>query len=277
MLSATPVIRDWATTDTHSVLGVRVAATDYEAATERVIAAAKSRSPLGVTALAVHGVMTGVQDSTQRYRLNSLDMCVPDGQPVRWALNWLHGCGLRDRVYGPELMLRICARATSEGLSIFLYGSTPEVLERLKSNLVARFPSLVIAGAVPSRFRTISPSEKTRVVSDIRASGASIVFCGLGCPRQEVWTYEYREALGVPIIAVGAAFDFFAGTVRQAPKVLQRYGLEWAFRLVSEPRRLWRRYLLLNPRYLTLLAAQRLGVRRFDGSGIPPNGEIGYG
>lgn len=277
MLSATPVIRGRAATDSHSVLGVRVAATDYERATARVIAAAKSRSALGVTALAVHGVMTGVQDSTQRYRLNSLDMCVPDGQPVRWALNWLHGCGLRDRVYGPELMLRICARATSEGLSIFLYGSTPEVLERLKSNLVARFPSLVIAGAVPSRFRTISPSEKTRVVSDIRASGSSIVFCGLGCPRQEVWTYEYREALGVPIIAVGAAFDFFAGTVRQAPKVLQRYGLEWAFRLVSEPRRLWRRYLLLNPRYLTLLAAQRLGVRRFDGSGIPPNGEIGYG
>lgn len=277
MLSATPVIRGRATTDSHSVLGVRVAATDYERATERVIAAAKSRSPLGVTALAVHGVMTGVQDSTQRYRLNSLDMCVPDGQPVRWALNWLHGCELRDRVYGPELMLRICARAAGEGLSIFLYGSTPEVLERLKSNLVARFPALVIAGAVPSRFRTISPSEKTRVVSDIRASGASIVFCGLGCPRQEVWTYEYREALGVPIIAVGAAFDFFAGTVRQAPKLLQRYGLEWAFRLVSEPRRLWRRYLLLNPRYLTLLAAQRLGVRRFDGSGTAPDGEIGYG
>jgi exopolysaccharide biosynthesis WecB/TagA/CpsF family protein len=262
---------------TYSVLGVQIAATDYEAATERVIAAAKSRSPLGVTALAVHGVMTGVEDSIQRYRLNALDMCLPDGQPVRWALNWLHRCGLRERVYGPSLMLSICTRAASEGLSIFLYGSTPEVLERLKSNLNSRFPLLVIAGAVPSQFRTISLSEKTRVVGDVRASGASIVFCGLGCPRQEVWTYEYREALGVPVIAVGAAFDFIAGTVRQAPSFLQRHGLEWAFRLASEPGRLWRRYLFLNPRYLALLAAQKLGVRKFDCVGTRPSAEVGFG
>jgi N-acetylglucosaminyldiphosphoundecaprenol N-acetyl-beta-D-mannosaminyltransferase len=262
----------------YPVLGVSIAATNYEEATGRVITAARARSPLAVTALAVHGVMTGAMDATHRFRLNSLDMCVPDGQPVRWALNSIYGCALSDRVYGPDLMLSILARAADEQLPVFLYGSSAEVLARLTTNLKARFPALPVAGSSPSRFRTISRAEKERVVKEIHASGAAIVFCGLGCPRQEVWAYEYREALGIPIVAVGAAFDFFAGTVRQAPKILQRNGLEWAYRLAAEPKRLWRRYLLLNPYYLLLLASQKLGVKNAaaDG-GKPPDSEIGYG
>jgi exopolysaccharide biosynthesis WecB/TagA/CpsF family protein len=221
--------------------------------------------------------MTGVLDPVHRFRLNALDMCVPDGQPVRWALNSLRGCHLTDRVYGPELMLRVCARAASEGLSIYLYGSTSEVLSKLRENLVARIPGLSIAGSSPSRFRKISPEEKAAAVREIRSSGAAIVFCGLGCPRQEVWAYEYREALGMPIVAVGAAFDFFAGRMPQAPKTLQRYGLEWAFRLYSEPRRLWRRYLLLNPLYLSLLAAEALRLRNFSDVAPAPQQEVGFG
>lgn len=260
------------------VLGIQIAVTDYDRATERIISSAQARTPLGVTALAVHGVMTGVLDPTQRFRLNSLDMCVPDGQPVRWALNRLRGCKLSDRVYGPELMLRICARAEKEKLPIYLYGSTREVLAKLGDNLRARYPSLQIAGTSPSRFRKISSQEKVEVVREIRDSGAAIVFCGLGCPRQEVWTYEYRDAVGFPIVAVGAAFEFFAGTARQAPPLLQRYGMEWAFRLWSEPRRLWKRYLLLNPLYIALLVAEVLRLRQFsDASAITPSGEIGFG
>ena len=259
-----------------NILGVRIAATDYDTAVERIIGAARARTPLGVSALAVHGVMTGALDATHRFRLNSLDFCVPDGQPVRWGLNWRYKTGLRDRVYGPELTLRLCERAAKENLSIYLYGSSQAVLDKLMVNLPRRFPRLKIAGASPSRFRTISAEEKKSVVGEIKQSGASLVFCGLGCPRQEVWTYEYRDALGIPIVAVGAAFDFFAGTVPQAPKVLQRNGLEWAYRLSREPKRLWRRYLLLNPLYAALFVAESLGLKAFS-TGTQPAAEVGFG
>ena len=259
------------------ILGVRIAAIDYESTVDHVVRAAIARKPFGVSALAVHGVMTGALDAAHRFRLNSLDLCVADGQPVRWALNWRYATGLRDRVYGPELMLRLCERAATERVSIFLYGSSRPVLDRLTAALRRRFPKLVIAGSAPSRFRTISPEEKEEVVRDIRESGASLVFCGLGCPRQETWTYEYRDILGIPIVAVGAAFDFFAGTVPQAPAMLQRHGLEWAYRLFREPRRLWRRYLLLNPLYIALLVGESLGLASFAMPGNRPPSEVGVG
>jgi exopolysaccharide biosynthesis WecB/TagA/CpsF family protein len=259
------------------LLGVRIAATDYDTAVDRIIESALARSSLAVSALAVHGVMTGAMDSTHRFRLNALDLCVPDGQPVRWALNWRYSAGLRDRVYGPELMLRLCERASSEGVSIYLYGSSREVLDQLTANLRRRFPRLTIAGTSPSRFKTISLEERETVVRQIRESGASLVFCGLGCPRQEVWAYEYRDALGIPIVAVGAAFDFFAGTASQAPRLLQRYGLEWAYRLSKEPGRLWRRYLVLNPLYLAYLAAESLRLKAFSFPGTQPGSDIGFG
>lgn len=248
----------------HSILGVLVSAVDYETAVARVLAAAERGEPCAVSALAVHGVMTGHQDPAQRARLNRLDLLVPDGQPVRWALNLLHRAGLRERVYGPTLMLKVCAAAAERGVPIYLYGSSAAVLERLRAALVARFPGLRIAGSEPSRFRRITPQEKAAVVERIRASGARIVFVGLGCPRQEVWAYEYREALAMPILAVGAAFDFHAGTVSQAPRWMQDRGLEWLYRLWTEPRRLWRRYLVLNPWYVALVAQQFLRLRQFS-------------
>lgn len=262
----------------HSVLGVLVDAVDYESAVSRVIRAGQARQPLAVSALAVHGVMTGVQSDEHRHRLNHLDLIVPDGQPVRWALNVLHAVNLSDRVYGPTLMLKLCEQAAAQNLPIFLYGSKPETLDKLAANLTRRHPTLTIAGVAPSRFRTTTPAEKAQIAHDIKASGAALVFVGLGCPRQEVWAYEYREALGMPIIAVGAAFDFHAGNVPQAPRWMQRAGLEWLFRLLQEPRRLWRRYVLLNPVYLWLLLLQITGLRRFDAGGtIPPGKEILYG
>jgi exopolysaccharide biosynthesis WecB/TagA/CpsF family protein len=254
----------------YNLLGVLVNAIDYEAAVERVIVAAKSRQSLTVSALAVHGVMTGVMDPEHRYRLNQLDLVVPDGQPVRWALNALYRVSLKDRVYGPTLTLKICERAARERLPVYFYGSRAEVLNLLCKNVQQQFPELIIAGCRPSFFRQLTEEEQLSVAANIKSSDAAIVFVGLGCPRQEVWIYEHRDILSVPTLAVGAAFDFHAGTLPQAPHLLQSYGLEWAFRLAKEPRRLWRRYMLLNPLYLILVLSQYLGLYHFDTSGLVP-------
>jgi N-acetylglucosaminyldiphosphoundecaprenol N-acetyl-beta-D-mannosaminyltransferase len=178
-----------------SVAGVDVDALDYDAATARIIAAAEEGKGYAVTALAVHGLMVGVDDDEMRYRLNHFDLVTPDGQPVRWALNLLHGTRLPERVYGPDLSLLVFAEAAARGLPVYFYGSRPEVLERLVTNLSARFPGLKVAGCEPSKFRTLTPEESEEVVQRIRSSGARITFVGLGCPRQEVFAYEYRDRL----------------------------------------------------------------------------------
>jgi N-acetylglucosaminyldiphosphoundecaprenol N-acetyl-beta-D-mannosaminyltransferase len=261
-----------------NVLGVKIDVIDYESAVEQIVEAAKSRRPFAVTALAVHGVMTGAMDPEQRFRLNQFDLAVPDGQPVRWALNLLHSADLNDRVYGPTLMLKLCERSAKEGLPIYLYGSNADVLSKLRQRLQSKFPALKIAGSQPSRFRRVTAEEKKEIVKTIRDSGTSVVFAGLGCPRQEVWAYEYRDALSMPVVAVGAAFDFHAGTVPQAPSTLQRAGLEWAYRLSKEPKRLWRRYALLNPLYVAMVTAQATGLRNFDHTpGTQPTQELNYG
>jgi N-acetylglucosaminyldiphosphoundecaprenol N-acetyl-beta-D-mannosaminyltransferase len=260
-----------------SVLGVYVDAVDYEIAVSRIISAAEEGRSLSVAALAVHGIMTGALDPVHRYRLNRFDVTVPDGQPVRWALNWLHRTGLPDRVYGPTLMLKVCEMAASRGLPVFLYGSRPAVLSQLHCNLARRCPGVSIAGVCPSKFRSLSAEEKSEVVRVIRNSGARLTLVALGCPRQEVWAYEYAPLLGMPVVAVGAAFDFHAGSLPQAPECLQRNGLEWLFRLWQEPRRLWRRYAYLNPAYAGLLLMQAVRLRQFDTVGTPPDHELGYG
>ena len=246
-----------------NILGVQISAMDYEAAIARVTAAAEKGERLTVSALAVHGVMTGVLDRSQQFRLNHLDLVVPDGQPVRWALRLLHGVRLADRVYGPTLTQKVCEAAAGRGLSVFFYGSRPAVLAALVNNLQRRVPGLRVAGSEPSRFRCLSDREQGEVAERIRQSGASIVFVGLGCPRQEVWVYELGHLLSLPLIAVGAAFDFHAGMLRQAPPRWQRAGLEWLFRLLCEPKRLWRRYVYLNPAYVILVLMQALGLRSF--------------
>lgn len=244
----------------HSVLGVLVDAVDYDTAVDRVLTAARDRRPLAVSALAVHGVMTGVQDPAQNALLNDLDLVTPDGQPVRWALNLLHGTDLADRVYGPELTDRVVGALADAGLPVYLYGSTPATLDRLATALREAHPGLVVAGSEPSRFRPLEPGEAERIAAGITASGARCVLVGLGCPRQEVFVAAMRPLLDLPLLAVGAAFDYHAGLLRTPPAWMQRRGLEWLWRLVLEPRRLWRRYLLLNPAFLLRLAGQRTGV-----------------
>ncbi|GAB2938440.1 WecB/TagA/CpsF family glycosyltransferase [Micromonospora polyrhachis] len=240
-----------------NVLGVLVDAVDYEAATEQVVAAGRERRPFALTALAVHGVMTGVLDRPHNARLNSFDLVTPDGQPVRWALNLLHGAGLTDRVYGPTLTLRVLARFAEEGLPVYLYGSTDDTLSRLIPALERMFPALKVAGVESSKFRSVQPGEDAEIADRIRASGARLVLVGLGCPRQEIFTHAMRPLLDMPMMAVGAAFDYHAGLLRKPPPWMQRAGLEWLWRLGLEPKRLWHRYMVLNPAYLARLTAQK--------------------
>ncbi|MFK8115564.1 MAG: WecB/TagA/CpsF family glycosyltransferase [Rubripirellula sp.] len=262
----------------HSVLGIGVNAIDYEAAVAKVIEAGKQRQPMSVTALAVHGVMTGVSDRSHKYRLNQFDLVCPDGQPVRWALNRIHGCKLNDRVYGPELTLRLCEAAAKEGVPVYLFGATEEMLNEFSVKLCEKFDGLKIAGKRASQFRTISPEERDELAKEVNDSGAGICFVGLGCPRQEIFAYEMREHINMPLIAVGAAFAFHAGMLEQAPSWMQRNGLEWLFRLTREPKRLWKRYSTTNPAFATLALFQKLGLYRArTDNGTEPTEEILFG
>ena len=239
-----------------NVLGVKVSRVDYSAAVDLVIAAAVEQRSFGVTALAVHGLMEAYRDRAFAGTLRRLDLITPDGQPVRWAMNLLGARELKERVYGPTLTLRVCERAAAKGLPIFLYGSTQTVLDRLSQNLTARFPRLIIAGLKADRFRDATTEEDHDDIRLIAESGARIVLVGRGCPRQEKWVAGHLGKVMAPMMAVGAAFDFHAGTVPQAPRLLQDYGLEWLFRLAHEPKRLWRRYLILNPLFVWSFSQQ---------------------
>ncbi len=245
-----------------NVLGVLVDAVEHDAVVEAVVVAARGRRPFALSALAVHGVMTAVREPRYRARLNTFDAVTPDGQPVRWALNLLYRAGLRDWVSGPELMIDVLRRLAGDGLPVYLYGSTPDTLRALTAALHRRLPTLAVAGAEPSRFRPADPAELRDIALRIRRSGARLVLVGLGCPRQETFAHALRPLLPMPVLAVGAAFDYHAGRLRRAPLWMRRHGLSWLWRLAREPRRLWRRYLLLNPAYLAALLAQRAGVWR---------------
>ncbi len=244
------------------VAGIHISQVTYETATGSIIDAARDGRSALVGATSMHGLTLGAIDRSFGDELNQFDMLTPDGQPVRWALNLLHGTGLTDRVYGPNLMLHVCEAAATADLGIYLYGSRPEVLSSLVERLTTRVPGLRVAGYRSPPFRPLTPEEDADDVRDILQSSARLVFVGLGCPRQERWAFAHRDRLSMPIICVGAAFDFHAGTLRQAPAWMQAHGLEWLFRLVMEPRRLWRRYTTYIPIFLALVGRQYLLAHR---------------
>ena len=238
------------------LFGVEVSATTYEEAVDVILAAAEWRQPAVVSLHAAHAVVTASDDPELRRKVNQFQLVGPDGQPVRWALNWLHRAGLRDRVYGPELTLRLCRAAAERGVPIYLYGSSPEVLDALQRNLLEKYPGLEIAGAEAPPFRPLTAEEDAAMVERINASGAGLVFIGLGCPKQDHFAFDHCPAIQAVQVCVGAAFDFHAGNKKTAPAWMQRRGLEWLFRLCQEPRRLWRRYLVTNTLFLKKFVAQ---------------------
>jgi exopolysaccharide biosynthesis WecB/TagA/CpsF family protein len=237
----------------YDVFGVGISATTYDAAQEAVLAAARERRSATVTHISSHGLCMAARDPHFREVINSFDLAAPDGQPVRWTLKWFHKRRLPDRCYGPELMIRLCRAAAKEGVSIYLYGSSEEVLDLLCKNLRRQCPGLIIAGAESPPFRALSEEESDEAAARINDSGAGLVFIGLGCPRQDVFAAGSKHKVRGVQLAVGAAFDFHAGHKKMAPRWMQKRGLEWFFRLTQEPTRLWRRYLMIHTTFAFLL------------------------
>jgi N-acetylglucosaminyldiphosphoundecaprenol N-acetyl-beta-D-mannosaminyltransferase len=242
---------------TAPVLGIPLALTDYDDVIGWIDAMVASGSPGTLSAAAVHLVMRAREDPDVRRAVLDLTVVVPDGQPLVWALHAL-GHPQATRVYGPELMARHCARAARTGIPVYLYGGRNEAaLVALAANLRTRYPGLVLAGAHSPPFRPLSAAEDEATARRIDRSGAQIVWVGIGQPRQEQWMARMRSRLEAPmLIAVGAAFDFHAGLVPQAPPWMGRHGLEWTYRLAREPRRLARRYLRYNPLFIAAFAKQ---------------------
>jgi exopolysaccharide biosynthesis WecB/TagA/CpsF family protein len=246
-----------------NVLGVGVSVTTYQELLECVFQFARMRRPACVTHLAVHGLVTVSRDRELWDFLNEFEAVAPDGMPVKLALNALYKTRLPDRVYGPEFTLRVCERAAADGIGVYLYGSYPNVVKALREKMLERYPQLRVVGCESSIFRPLTEAEDENLVNRINASGAGVVFLGLGCPLQERFAHEHRNKVRAVQICVGAAFDFISGNKKMAPAWVQRHSLEWLFRILQEPRRLWRRYFVTNAIFLSKFLLQFAGLRKY--------------
>lgn len=244
----------------HHILGTRIDATSYQDATHKVITLAKAGESCYVCAANVHMVMEAFDDPEFRQIINGAVLVTPDGMPLVWGLRKL-GIGEAGRVYGPTLTLHVCEAAAESGTPVALYGGTEESLAAFTVFLLDRFPKIQVACAIAPPFRLLTEDEDDAYTREIMASGARILFVGIGCPKQERWMAEHTRKIPAVMLGVGAAFDFHSGRVRQAPAVLQRIGLEWLYRLCMEPRRLWKRYFKHNPRFVVLFGSQVLKAK----------------
>lgn len=247
------------------VLGVRVHAVqipDVVSLIERWIADRGRTRYIAVTGM--HGVTEAKNNAGFRRILNEADLVVPDGMPLVWLARW-QGYQLKRRVYGPELMATFCEQTCRKGYRHFLYGGAPGVAEDLAQRLAQHFPGLEVAGYYSPPFRPLSELEQAEVASLINQVSPDVVWIGLSTPKQERWMAEFQKKLRVPVlIGVGAAFDFHAGRTRQAPEWMRENGFEWLYRLLSEPRRLWRRYLIYGSQFVWNVLLELVGVRVFN-------------
>jgi N-acetylglucosaminyldiphosphoundecaprenol N-acetyl-beta-D-mannosaminyltransferase len=247
--------------DKTNLFGVEITPTNYDEATQIIVEAAKQGHRGLVSCYSTHSLVETSRHRSFSRAANTFEMIAPDGQPIRWALNWLKKKQLTDRVYGPELTLRVCKKAAEGKIPIYLYGSSPQAIKALIKNLVNHFPGLVIAGAESPPYRSLTRKEELETIRRINASGARILFIGLGYPKQDIFALKHREQLNQVQICVGAAFDFHAKIKKTAPAWMQASGLEWFFRLSQEPSRLWKRYLVTNSLYLLMLIKAFLASR----------------
>lgn len=243
--------------DYRNILDTRIDATSYEDACDRIQTWANNNTSCYIVAANVHVVMSGYWQTQYQQVLNGAALVTPDGMPLVWSMRLL-GVKEQSRVYGPDLMLAWCDRAAKLAMPIYLYGGTETMLVKLQQNLEQQFPGLKIAGSYSPPFRPLTPEEEQADLDRIHKSGAKVVFVALGCPKQEYWMARQQGKLQAVAIGVGAAFSFHSGEVSQAPRWMMRLGLEWLYRLVTEPKRLWRRYLVNNPAFLVLFALQLL-------------------
>ncbi len=243
-------MKTWASVN---VLGTRVDAVTYTQVVSQIVEWARARQSRYVCVANVHMIMEAHDDPRFQQVVTQADLVVPDGMPLVWWLRrsgWPH----QSRVYGPELMRRLLAAATLAQVPVGLYGATSATLRILQARLRAWWPGLRLAWAYSPPFRPLTPQEDARIVAAVRRQGVRLLFVALGCPRQERWMAAHKGRIPAVMVGVGAAFDFLAGVKPQAPPWMQRLGLEWLFRLWTEPRRLARRYLYHNPRFLALAA-----------------------
>jgi N-acetylglucosaminyldiphosphoundecaprenol N-acetyl-beta-D-mannosaminyltransferase len=240
-----------------NILGVNVAVSSYAETVAQALAWAENGESRTLIFANVHVIMEAWDDPDLREMINHVDLVGPDGVPLVWSLKAL-GEKSASRVYGPDATVAMLAAAEQGGVPVGFYGSSPQVIEALVGVVGRRHPALPIVFAESPPFRVLTPEEDADVVERITASGAHILFVGLGCPKQEIWVMNHVGRIPAVMFAVGAAFDFIAGTKAQAPRWVMRSGMEWAFRFATEPRRLARRYLRHNPRYVAFFLRQLL-------------------
>ena len=247
-----------------NVLGVGISAVDPSTTVDFMVEWIETRQRHSINVCAVHVVMECQDDPELRALVNRASLAVPDGMPLVWVAHML-GLPHVARVYGPDLMLSFCELAAQRGYTNYLLGGAPGQPENLAQRLTARFPGLSIVGSHATPVRPIPPDENEAVIEEINGIDPDVVWVGTGAPLQERWIAQNRDRLSPPVlVGVGAAFDMHCGVVPQAPPGMQRLGLEWLFRLAQEPGRLWRRYLLGNPRFVVSLLGQRLGLRTYE-------------
>jgi N-acetylglucosaminyldiphosphoundecaprenol N-acetyl-beta-D-mannosaminyltransferase len=242
------------------ILGVQIFSSDYYFVVASIVKWTKMNESRCVYATSVHGLMEAQDDKDFLEILNDADINTPDGMPLVWILR-LKGHPNQQRVYGPTLMLQILQKTSQENIPVGFYGGAPKVLERLVQILQRNYPHLKIVYSYSPPFRQLSKDEDEAIIKQIQDAGVRVLLVGLGCPKQERWMAAHRGRIPAVMVGVGAAFDFHAGSKRQAPVWMQRLGLEWFFRLTQEPKRLLPRYLKHNPRFMLLALAELLGIR----------------
>jgi N-acetylglucosaminyldiphosphoundecaprenol N-acetyl-beta-D-mannosaminyltransferase len=234
-----------------AILGTLLHSIDYQSGVDQIIELALANRSRSIYCANVHMIMEAYDSPEFRKVVNSADLVTPDGMPLVWLMR-MRGVKKQERVYGPTLMLRTLETAEEKGLSVGFLGGFPETLDLLVQKMLTRFPRLKIGYQSSPPYQALSVEEDRHITDEIKNSGVKILFVGLGCPKQEKWIHAHKEQIPAVMIGVGAAFDFHAGIKKQAPGWMQRSGLEWLFRLLTEPGRLWKRYLIHNPRFVIL-------------------------
>lgn len=246
-----------------NVLGTGVSALSLDQARDLVVAAAARRAGGCVCCATAYNVQLARRLPALRAAYNRSFLTTPDGMPLVWLARW-HGHRQATRVYGPDLLLAVCDAGRAAGLTHFFYGGADGVATQLAASLAERFPGLRVAGTFTPPFRPLDANERESLHAQAVRAAPHVVWIGLSSPKQELFMAEHTALFGgAVVLGVGAAFDFHSGRVKQAPHWMQRCGLEWLFRLGTEPRRLWRRYLIQNPCFVANTVAQLIGVRKF--------------
>lgn len=246
----------------YNLLGIDYTASDYENISNVIIDKAIQKHSFGVSALAVHGLIESYNNPELKKMVNLIELIVPDGQPIKWSLNYFYRTKLKDRVYGPTLTWEVLKKANEHNLKVFLYGSTLNTLTLLQEKIFIHFPNINLVGFHVDRFRNASKEEDEQDIYHINQSGANLILVGRGCPRQEIWVADHLGKINGVMMAVGAAFDFHANTIKQAPGWMQKNGLEWLYRLIQEPGRLWKRYLFTNSKFIYLILLKIIKIHK---------------